>query len=73
MAVDSDLYSELGYGEVTLSLINLGVRNYYLSVRVEKIATGSKLIARSGNTLASERYKGLVMAWANGDQNCPLI
>ena len=28
-AVDSELYSELGYGELTLSLINYGTRNYY--------------------------------------------
>ncbi|MCK1459615.1 hypothetical protein IVB34_14760 [Bradyrhizobium sp. 2] len=72
-AVDSDLYSELGYGETTLSLINVGTRNYYLSVRVEKDPAGSKLTVRSGNTLASERYKSLILAWANGDQNCPMI
>ncbi|MET4211439.1 hypothetical protein [Bradyrhizobium sp. LA2.1] len=72
-AVDSDLYSELGYGEATLSLINVGTRNYYLSVRVEKDPAGSKLTVRSGNTLASERYKSLILAWADGDQNCPMI
>jgi hypothetical protein len=72
-AVDSELYSELGYGELTLSLINMGTRNYYLSVRVEKQPAGSKLTARSGNTLASERYKSLVLGWAAGDQNCPAI
>jgi hypothetical protein len=63
-AVDSELYSELGYGELTLSLINMGTRNYYLSIRVEKQPAGSKLTVRSGNTLASERYKSLVLGWA---------
>ena len=72
-AVDSELYSELGYGELTLSLISMGTRNYYLSVRVEKQPAGSKLTARSGNTLANERYKSLVLGWAGGDQNCPLF
>ncbi|WFU84382.1 hypothetical protein QA645_17060 [Bradyrhizobium sp. CIAT3101] len=72
-AVDSDLYSELGYGETTLSMINMGARNYYLSVRVEKDPTGSKLTVRSGNTMASDRYKGLILSWADGDQNCPMI
>jgi hypothetical protein len=72
-AVDSELYSELGYGELTLSLIDTGIRNYYLSVRVEKQPAGSKLTVRSGNTLASERYKSLVLSWAGGDQNCPMI
>jgi hypothetical protein len=60
--VDSELYSELGYGELTLSLINIGTQNYYLSVRVEK-----------QHSLASERYKSLVLGWAGGDQNCPLF
>jgi hypothetical protein len=73
IAVDTELYSELGYGDLTLSLINYGTRNYYLSVKVEKQPTGSKLTARSGNTLASERYKGLVLRWANGEQECPVI
>ncbi|MBR1362910.1 hypothetical protein [Bradyrhizobium ottawaense] len=72
-AVDSELYSELGYGETTLSLINLGTRNYYLSVRIEKQPAGSKLTVRSGNTLASERYKTLILGWAGGDQNCPVV
>jgi hypothetical protein len=64
---DSELYSELGYGELTLSLINMGTRG------VEKQPAGSKLTARSGNSLASERYKSLVLGWAGGDQNCPAI
>ncbi|SCB33772.1 hypothetical protein GA0061098_1006166 [Bradyrhizobium shewense] len=72
-AVDSELYSELGYGELTLSLINMGTRNYYVSARVDKQPTGSKLTVRSGNTLASERYKTLLLGWAGGDQNCPVI
>jgi hypothetical protein len=73
MAVDSEIYSELGYGEISLSLINMGTRNYYLMVRVEKQLPGSRLTVRSGNTLASERYKDLVLRWAGGDQNCPAL
>lgn len=72
-AVDSELYSELGYGELTLSLINMGTRNYYVSARVDKQPTGSKLTVRSGNTMASEKYKTLILGWAGGDQNCPVI
>ncbi len=70
ISVDSELYSELGYGEMTLSLIDWGVRDYYLSVRVEKQPTGSKLTVRSGNTLASNLYKSLVLSWAGGNQSC---
>ena len=73
-AVDSELYSDLGYGELTLSLINLGTRNYYLSVRVEKLPKGSKLIAKSGNTLAADRYIERALAWASGtDETCAAI
>jgi hypothetical protein len=72
-AVDSGLYPDLGYGELTLSLINMGTRNYHLSVRVDKQPTGSRLTIRSGNTLAAERYTSLVLGWASGDQNCPVV
>jgi hypothetical protein len=72
-AVDSELYSDLGYGEMTLSLINMGTRNYYLSARVDKQPAGSRMTVRSGNTLAAERYASLVMSWAGGDQSCPVF
>ena len=52
-AVDADLYSDLGYGEVTTSLINWGTRNYFWMARIERSGVGSKMIRRSGNTLAS--------------------
>lgn len=70
MAVDAELYSELGYGDITMSLINMGIRNYYWSAKIEKVGTGSRLTARSGNTLASENAKGSIIRWASGDQSC---
>ncbi|MFC0243695.1 hypothetical protein [Rhodopseudomonas telluris] len=72
MAVDSELYPDLGYGDTTLSLINMGTRNYYISVKVEKqVPSGARLTVRTGNTLAAERYRTYVLAWADGDQSCP--
>ncbi|MET4607565.1 hypothetical protein ABIB90_007069 [Bradyrhizobium sp. JR4.1] len=47
-AVDTELYSELGYGELTLSLINMGTRNYYLSARVDKQKASSNIVAMVG-------------------------
>jgi len=70
MAVDADLFPDLGYGEITVSLINWGVRNYYVSSRIEKVPTGSKLIVRAGNTLGAERMIQLLQRWAGGDQSC---
>lgn len=65
MTVDADLYPDLGYGEITFSLINMGVRNYYVSARVEREKTGARLIVRSGNSLGAERWKAMFFDWAN--------
>ena len=70
-AVDADLYSEIGYGQLTLTVNGSGSSNYYVSVRIEKQPTGSKLTMISDNMGASQRYRELLSGWANGDQNCP--
>jgi hypothetical protein len=70
MAVDADFYPELGYGDITMSLINWGARNYYWSAKIEKNGTGSKMTVHSGNTLASESAKSTIVRWADGDTAC---
>jgi hypothetical protein len=50
-----------------------GSSNYYVSVRIEKQPTGSRLTMISDNMGASQRYRELVSAWVNGDQNCPAV
>jgi hypothetical protein len=72
-AVDADLYSEIGYGQLTLTVNGRGGDNYYVSVRIEKQLTGSKLTMISDNMAASQRYRELVSGWVNGDQNCPVV
>jgi hypothetical protein len=69
--VDADLYSEIGYGQLTLSVNGSGNSNYYVSVRIEKQPSGSKLTMISDNMEASQRYREFVSGWASGDQNCP--
>ena len=71
--VDADLYSDIGYGQLTLFMNGRGGDNYYVSVRIEKQPTGSKLTMISDNMGASQRYRELVTGWANGDQNCPAV
>jgi hypothetical protein len=68
--VDAELYSELGYGEVSMSLVNVGTRNYFWTAKIEKAGTGSKLTVNSGNTLASGSNQKSVVRWASGDENC---
>lgn len=68
--VDTELYSELGYGEVTYSLGSLS-RNYYMSAKIEKVGEGSRLTVHTGNQLTSARVRDLVIEWANGSTACP--
>ena len=72
-AVDAGIYSEIGYGQLTLTENGHGNDNYYVSVRIEKQPSGSKLTMISDNVAASQRYRELVLVWANGDQNCPAV
>ena len=41
--VDAQLYSELGYGEITLSMAAYSARNYYWSAKIEKTDTGARM------------------------------
>lgn len=69
--VDAQLYNELGFGEVTMSLVSaLYPRNYYWKAKVEKAGSGSKVSIVSGNTLAQGRTLDQIGRWADGDTNC---
>lgn len=68
--VDAELYNELGFGEVTLSLANYGTRNYYWKAKVEKRGSGAAVSAVSGNTLAQGAELQRIFAWADGDTKC---
>ena len=70
MVIDSQLYSELGYGEASYSLINYGVRNYYWTAKIEKSGTGSKMTISAGNVLNNTYMINNVIRWADGDTNC---
>jgi len=70
MAVDAQLYSELGYGEISRSLINYGARNYYWNAKIERSGTGSKMTVTAGNTINNQSMINNVARWAAGDQNC---
>jgi hypothetical protein len=70
LAVDGQLYSELGFGEIAYSLINIGVRNYYWKARIEKQNDASKLTVFSGNTLNNATWLKKVTSWADGDESC---
>lgn len=76
MAVDAELYPDLGRGELTVSLVNYGTRNYYLSAKIARATPqGSTMTVSAGNTLGAERMTNLMFDWARSDGNaqCPLI
>lgn len=68
--VDAQLYNELGFGEVNLSLQNFGTHNYYWQARIEKSGSGSKLKVVSGNSLGKGIALAQVVRWADGGQGC---
>lgn len=70
LQVDAQLYSELGYGEISRSMINYGVRNYYWMAKIEKVGTGAKMTVRAGNTVNNPAMINNVIRWAGGDQGC---
>ncbi|MGZ2429566.1 hypothetical protein [Rhizobium redzepovicii] len=70
LQVDSQLYNELGYGEVSQSMINVGVRNFYWKAKIERAGVGSKMTVYSGNTLNNGAAIKRVSAWADGNHGC---
>ncbi|MGV8952833.1 MAG: hypothetical protein ACOH2M_17165 [Cypionkella sp.] len=69
-SVVGQLYNELGYGEITYSLTNVGVKNYYWKVRVEKAGTGALMTVHSGNTINNAASLEDILRWAGGDTEC---
>ena len=70
--VDTDLYSDLGYGEVSWSLNSLA-RNYYMTAKVERDGTGSRLTVHAGNQAISDSVRQQVVDWARGGTGCPVV
>jgi len=69
-AVDAQLYTELGFGEITQSLVTPYGRNYYLKIKIERAGAGSKMTVYSGNTLVKGATLTKVFGWAEGATGC---
>lgn len=68
--VDAQLYSELGFGEVTMSMVSLYPRSYYWKAKVEKAGSGSRVSVVSGGGLGKGRMLNDVIRYADGDDKC---
>ncbi|MGO4833810.1 hypothetical protein AB4144_16225 [Rhizobiaceae sp. 2RAB30] len=69
MRVDGQLYSELGFGEITYAQTGL-ITNYYWKAKVERAGQGSKMTVSSGNTINNAMWLNQVSKWADGDEAC---
>lgn len=71
MRISSELYSDLGYGEISASSQSaLGSSAVYWSARIDREGKTSKLTLRSPNTVTPEQSSEPVLRWAKGDTNC---
>lgn len=65
--VDRQLYTELGYGEISLRLSNVGVNNYYMTSKITRINAGTtQFEITTGNSLASDRDRQSIIDAATG-------
>lgn len=68
---DADLYSDLGYGEISNRMSYFGTNNFYYHIKVERVQEGtSKVTAWVGNTLAKENLAKSIFHWASGGETC---
>lgn len=70
LAVDGELYSDLGFGEISFSSSGSGLRNYYWTAKIERDGKGSKVTAHVGNSLVNDKYLANIFAWAGGSTEC---
>ncbi|MBY3386431.1 hypothetical protein [Rhizobium laguerreae] len=69
--IDAQLYSELGFGEISSSLLNVGIRNYNWKAKVERNGDGTKLTVYAGNTVRNQHLIDIVKNWADNNPSCP--
>jgi hypothetical protein len=70
MAVEADLHKERGLGDVRFVAIGPAFSNYFVSAKIEKMGSGSRVSVRTGNSIVSDRLNKMVFRWAGGDQEC---
>ena len=68
--VVSNLHNELGFAVVRFVVIGIFSDNYYLSAKIEKMGSGSRVSVKTKNPIISVRLNKMVFRWAGGDQQC---
>ena len=71
MDVDAELHRDLGYGQVRFVAVSIGIRgNYFVSAKIEKLRTGSRVSVKTNNPLISRGLTNIVFRWSGGDTTC---
>lgn len=69
--INAELYSDLGYAEISQRLNTLGANNYYWFLKIERLGPlKSRMTVFSGNTLNNSAAIQRLEAWANGSKRC---
>jgi hypothetical protein len=68
---EGEMHRDRGVADFRLVAGSLGVAsNYFISARIEKIASGSRVTTKTNNSLISGRLSKIIFRWAGGDQDC---
>jgi hypothetical protein len=68
---EGELHRDRGSAEFRLVTSSLSVRtNYFLSARIEKAGSGSRVTTKVSNPVTAAGLSKLIFRWAGGDQSC---
>jgi hypothetical protein len=68
---EGELHKDRGSADFRLAVSSLSVRtNYFLSARIEKAGSGSRVTTKVNNPLLASGLSKILFRWAGGDQSC---
>jgi hypothetical protein len=68
---EGEMHKDRGYADFRLVAGSLGMKlNYFVSAKIEKIASGSRVTTKTSNPLTSTGLSKIIFRWAGGDQKC---
>jgi hypothetical protein len=69
--IDAELFSDLGYGEISYRINSMGANFFYWTARIEKTGSNASLLSIiSANTIDNNASVKRLLAWANGVTGC---
>jgi hypothetical protein len=69
-SIDAELYSDLGFGEVSYRTADISGNNYHWKAKIEKLSENRTKLTLYAGKAATETFIKQVNGWANGSQSC---